>query len=204
MVIFFYERISYIESFISFPSEVTLSSADKIHIEKKKSHLSKYSSLLARKILNRICGRIGIKPVLGYHNGGKPYLINNPNVGISFSYSAPFVVVMLNTSGQCGVDTEIVKKEFPKFAKDFFHPDEQRSLKVGPRKSRRAYALWTYREALAKANGQSILAQDPLNTLFVAKGDSWTYKGKGKWIFDHEFLEHNLLVSFCYTNGHLL
>ncbi|MBS6641576.1 MAG: 4'-phosphopantetheinyl transferase superfamily protein [Clostridiaceae bacterium] len=89
--------------------------------------------------------------------GGKPYLINEPNVHFSLSHSAGWAVCALSDH-PVGVDIERCEPGRRDVAARFFHKDEVRYLNslLPSMRDDAFYKLWTLKESFVKSTGRGL------------------------------------------------
>ena len=89
--------------------------------------------------------------------GGKPYLINEPNVHFSLSHSAGWAVCALSDH-PVGVDIERCEPGRRDVAARFFHKDEVRYLisLLPSMRDDAFYKLWTLKESFVKSTGRGL------------------------------------------------
>ena len=89
--------------------------------------------------------------------GGKPYLINEPNVHFSLSHSAGWAVCALSDH-PVGVDIERCEPGRRDVASRFFHKDEVRYLNslLPSMRDDAFYKLWTLKESFVKSTGRGL------------------------------------------------
>ena len=89
--------------------------------------------------------------------GGKPYLINEPNVHFSLSHSAGWAVCALSDH-PVGVDIERCEPGRQDVASRFFHKDEVRYLNslLPSMRDDAFYKLWTLKESFVKSTGRGL------------------------------------------------
>ena len=89
--------------------------------------------------------------------GGKPYLINEPNVHFSLSHSAGWAVCALSDH-PVGVDIERCEPGRRDVASRFFHKDEVRYLNslLPSMRDGAFYKLWTLKESFVKSTGRGL------------------------------------------------
>ena len=89
--------------------------------------------------------------------GGKPYLINEPNVHFSLSHSAGWAVCALSDH-PVGVDIERCEPGRRDVASRFFHKDEVRYLNslLPSMRDDAFYKLWTLKESVVKSTGRGL------------------------------------------------
>ncbi len=124
---------------------------------------------IARAALRRLLGEaLEMAPGrvrLASTPAGKPILPDCPELHFSVSHAGGFALIGLTRAGALGVDLERERTDFDEMgiARARFAPDEVAALATLPLAERRRtfYALWTTKEALAKASGVGIGAHNP-------------------------------------------
>jgi len=95
---------------------------------------------------------------------GKPRLAvgcGTANLEFSVSHSGDWGMIALSTAGAVGIDIERhdTTRDFDALARRFFSTEEADALRATPHEAERIalfYALWTAKEALAKATGEGL------------------------------------------------
>jgi 4'-phosphopantetheinyl transferase len=70
-------------------------------------------------------------PAIGYHNNGKPYLVNQPDK-ISISHSGKMIAIALHPTRNPGIDIEIINARIFKIASRFLNKHENAFLGLKP------------------------------------------------------------------------
>ena len=114
----------------------------------------------SHKLLERVVGSIdGLRTGLA----GKPYLPNGPEFSISHSANTWAVI---KGEEACGLDVQYVRDcDEMKLAERWFHSDEVAYLKACSDLVGEFFRIWTRREALVKALGNSIVTSSLPSTL---------------------------------------
>lgn len=119
---------------------------DRLHAEKRKNKVAARNSLAARALLRK---NISYNGKISISDSGKPFIEAGPN--ISISHSVDMVAVAWCEQALVGIDIEKWRvRDFAKLANYAFGPDEQKT------EATEFYKIWTIREAVAKATGDSV------------------------------------------------
>lgn len=117
---------------------------------------------LLRVVLGRYLGLAPEKVHYRYGPRGKPTIeaAGTPPLHFNASDSGRLAVFAVARAGECGVDLERARADFPalEVARRFFSPAEVTGLEaLGTRRQREAFfACWTCKEAYLKATGEGI------------------------------------------------
>ncbi len=110
----------------------------------------------ARPVISRFLGVSPEEVVFGEHEGGEPYLVNQPETRIGLSHSGPLLLAYAGPE-PIGVDIERIKprKNLDYLLAELF-PETKRDERLAEDDWLRTfYALWTGREARLKRAGLS-------------------------------------------------
>jgi 4'-phosphopantetheinyl transferase len=136
-------------------------------------------------------------PEFGFHEGGKPFLVNYPGVFFNLSHCHEAVACILSCS-EAGVDVESVGEYDDDLAKAISNDAEYSWINEFPdpeRKAQRFTALWTRKESLLKWRGTGLT--DDLRNIF--SNNLTDSSGGGYQIFTQCDLFGKYYISTCST-----
>ncbi len=127
-----------------------------------------------RSALRRLLGaRLGTSPAavaILVDDHSKPHLAPPAALHFNVSHTLHAALFAISTNAPVGVDLERIDPGFPSLdtARSYFHPTEVARLDTAPanQRSREFFAMWSAKEALAKAHGTGLL--HPLSGLVIA------------------------------------
>lgn len=100
-----------------------------------------------------------------YDQNHKPFLLGHTELHFNVSHAGDFAIIGLSRAESVGVDIEVHHDNIDEcaIARTFFNGAEQEVLKSlkGVRRTGAFYAMWTYKEAVAKAIGIGIAHFNP-------------------------------------------
>lgn len=100
-----------------------------------------------------------------YDQNRKPFLMDHTELRFNVSHAGDFAMIGLSRVGNVGVDIEVYHDNIDEceIARTFFTDAEQEVLKSleGVHRTSAFYAMWTYKEAMAKAIGIGIARFNP-------------------------------------------
>ena len=103
--------------------------------------------LATRILLNEL---IGTQKRIGYHNDGRPFIINS-HINISISHTGIYISVFLHSDAIPGIDIELVTRQVGRVAQRFLSPDELNSCSDGEGYSNwKLLVHWCAKEAVFK------------------------------------------------------
>lgn len=153
------------------------------------------ASLLCRALLRGMLAEITQSPPEAWQfskqNSGAPVAAHRrdqPAPAISISHSGSWVSVAASFAGAIGIDVEQSRdrRNLQGIAERAFGPREQKA--VGDLGSARFYAIWTLREAIAKAGGRGLeMAADRRDRVPDGpfEGSQWLPLEDGDWWLMH-------------------
>jgi 4'-phosphopantetheinyl transferase len=145
-----------------------LSNEERARLDKFKLPQAAAQFLQTRARLRRWLGeRLNLPPEslrFELSERGKPRLMGEySTTGLEFSvsHSGDWGIMALSTTGPVGIDIERhdTTRDFDALARRFFSTEEADALRATPHEAERIalfYALWTAKEALAKATGEGL------------------------------------------------
>jgi len=117
--------------------------------------------VLLRRVLARYLDKDPAALEFRYNANGKPELADPSGPAISFnlSHSASEIVLAVARAAAIGVDLESVDRAAAahRISQRFFSADEIRHLEsLGPKAAGHALMLWSLKESIVKANGETV------------------------------------------------
>lgn len=116
--------------------------------------LSVAAYLLLREALAAEHG-ITTPPVFAYHDGGKPFIADRPDICFSMSHCRHGVACALE-SGPVGVDIESIRPYSEELARRVLNDGELRAVESSARPDVEFIKLWTMKESYLKMTGEGI------------------------------------------------
>ena len=110
--------------------------------------------LLLKKGLRKEYG-ITENPVLGYSEGGKPFILDHPNIHFSFSHANDIALCVISDE-PVGADVEMPRKISSSLVSYTMNDDEQAQINASPDPTMQFLFFWTRKEALLKLTGEGI------------------------------------------------
>lgn len=98
---------------------------------------------------------IGGRPVFGYHEGGKPFLMDVPDVDFNMSHCRAAVVCAVGRR-PVGIDVECIREFSVDLARYVLNDGEYAAVMRSGRPDRAFICLWTMKESLLKLTGEGI------------------------------------------------
>lgn len=126
-------------------------------IRRMKNATKRCQSIAAGLLLEyalRMQKMTGVGKTFGTHEGGKPYILEYPEVYYNLSHSGVYVAVVLDDRS-VGIDVEILRYNQQKLAKRFFSIEENAVLEQTWSDSVFTQ-IWTRKEAYLKALGTGL------------------------------------------------
>ncbi|MBV5342211.1 4'-phosphopantetheinyl transferase superfamily protein [bacterium] len=120
-----------------------------------RTNKRKFEFLAARIALNILASH---EVVVDYSSDGKPYCVDN-SLKISISHSGSWVVVMVHSTCEVGIDIEVPTDRFLKLYQRFLNKTEQNSL-FDANDLRKVQLAWSAKEALYKIIGNEAVNFD--------------------------------------------
>lgn len=124
---------------------------------------------------------------IGFETGerGKPRLAEHAGLDFSVSHSGGWAMIALSSVGPVGVDIEQhhARRDLAALARRFFHPEESAYVEAGDSAARlqRFYAIWTAKEAIAKATGEGLATDFAAFSVLPAVVESAASVVLGPW-----------------------
>ncbi|MBR1484724.1 MAG: 4'-phosphopantetheinyl transferase superfamily protein [Prevotella sp.] len=107
-------------------------------------------------------------PLFGYHDNGKPYLADHPDIFFNLSHCRRGAICALSTS-PVGVDMESIREYRQSLADYTMNADEAARIAASAQPDLAFTQLWTMKESLLKLTGQGI-STDMKDVLTKAEG----------------------------------
>ncbi|MEJ5089500.1 4'-phosphopantetheinyl transferase superfamily protein [Sphingobacterium faecium] len=85
---------------------------------------------------------------------GKPYLANFPQK-ISLTHSFDYAGAIISTSGEVGIDMELIKSKVERIAHKFLKEEELHFISKDKNRIEQLYACWSAKEAVYKLQGNA-------------------------------------------------
>ncbi|GEM62078.1 4'-phosphopantetheinyl transferase [Sphingobacterium faecium NBRC 15299] len=85
---------------------------------------------------------------------GKPYLANFPQK-ISLTHSFDYAGAIISSSGQVGIDMELIKSKVERIAHKFLKEEELHFISKDKSRIEQLYACWSAKEAVYKLQGNA-------------------------------------------------
>jgi 4'-phosphopantetheinyl transferase len=136
---------------------------------------------------------------LGFNEYQKPFLIDNPRIHFSFSYSKNLVLIGVSQT-TIGIDVEYVdeKMEITEIAPTIMHPDELdhfHSLSGSiPLQRQFFFRLFSLKESIIKAFGTGLYF--PVKELNVLDNRIFTFRGTS---FECKPLSMEITQEYCFA-----
>ena len=166
-----------------------LSIEERQHLTSLENRQNADRFLLGRVLMRRVLARyLGEEPAaltLRHSANGKPELVDRPNTPLSFnlSHSAADVVLAVARESAIGVDIEDKGRAHAahRIARRFFSGDEINGLEaLGADAAQRALQLWSLKESIVKANGETVWDGLSKTTLAIdGRRIEWTASRNG-------------------------
>lgn len=87
-------------------------------------------------------------------SNGKPYLANFPQK-ISLTHSYDYAGAIISSTGEVGIDMEIIKEKVERIAHKFLKPEELEFISKNENRLEQLYACWSAKEAVYKLQGNA-------------------------------------------------
>lgn len=94
-------------------------------------------------------------PVFGYQAGGKPFLIDYPDIHFSFSHSGHVALCAISDQ-PVGADVEVPRQVSPSLIRFTMNDQEQAQIEASLNPTMQFFHFWTRKEALLKLTGEGI------------------------------------------------
>lgn len=133
------------------------------------------------------CGAAVPRPLaIGARPGGKPYLIDRPELGVNWSHAGEWAAAAVAGEGTAvGVDVERFGRVPDAVAKRFFHPDELAQiahLSSEKEKSAARSRIFSAKEAVLKATGEGLAGgMESFAVHLDGKDGATTFLGGQNW-----------------------
>ena len=108
-------------------------------------------------------------PLFGYHNHGKPYLADHPDIYFNLSHCRQGAICALSTE-PVGVDMESIREYRQNLVDYTMNTTEAARIAASPQPDLAFIQLWTMKESLLKLTGQGI-STDMKDVLSQAEGN---------------------------------
>jgi 4'-phosphopantetheinyl transferase len=119
-----------------------------------------HSRMLLRGVLAQYLDISPQSVLLTENPNGKPYLFeNSPSLSFNLSHSNSAIILAVSTHPAIGIDLENLDRAESAYriSRHFFSPEEQQFLdSMGPERHKFALSLWTLKESIVKAQGDTI------------------------------------------------
>lgn len=139
---------------------------------------------------------------------GKPSLVNlDKQIGFNISHAGDWVVLVVSSSEQVGVDIEEIKRVDLGIAQRFFFHEEFVSITSRSEEDNQSlhfYEIWTAKESYVKAVGKGLSI--PLDSFSTVKDKEMarvkTIEDK-LWFFQHFMLDQSYIITTCVDEDEL-
>lgn len=133
---------------------------------------------------------------------GKPHLVDlDEQIGFNISHAGDWVVLVVSTSEQVGVDIEQIQRVDHGIAQRFFADEEFASItsrSIEDHQSLHFYEIWTAKESYVKAVGKGLSI--PLDSFSTVKDNEMarvkTIDDKA-WFFQRFMIDQNYVITTC-------
>lgn len=165
-------------------------------------------SLGVELLLQYALGQLGLPcrdMIYSYKEGGKPYLVAQPDIHFSLSHSGKIAICAIS-SGETGCDVEEKKRFDMKIAERFFTREEYQQIvkqESDQEKQEMFSRLWTLKESFIKATGLGLrIPLDSFCIIFGGNGQPLPLQHEGQTYFFQEFAVHpDYKCSICLQEG---
>ena len=133
---------------------------------------------------------------------GKPSLIDGEEqIGFNISHSGEWVVLVVSSSVQVGVDIEEIKSADLGIAQRFFSDEEYASIKsrsVDDDQALHFYEIWTAKESYVKAVGKGLsIPLDSFSTVTDKEMARVKIIDDQAWFFQRFMLDQSYVITSC-------
>jgi 4'-phosphopantetheinyl transferase len=188
-----------------------LTPADHGAVERHRRPHRRHQSLVGRALLRRLLENEAGLPrqvcSIAYDHNGRPALCSHRmqlTIDISVTHSRDRVACAITVFGLVGIDIEYrsAHRAADRIAQASFGPSERRAVEAAAAAA--FYRLWTLREAMAKALGQSLLQLPTHQDFFRPEPSEGVWQsqfGQQSWIFGHRVLpgDYSLALALRLT-----
>lgn len=123
---------------------------------KRNQYLLLSRALLQKTLLHNF--NIHHLPMIGYHEHGKPYFIDYPEINFNITHTDNTLAIIIAECSPVGIDIETIKirRNFSKLENRVLDSNEQLWLKEQDDYLKSFFALWSAKEAYLKATGTGL------------------------------------------------
>ncbi len=128
------------------------------YIKQQADHML-IGEILAKVAVKKTFGIDIAKQVFAYHEHGKPYLLNYPDICFNISHSGYYVACVVSDNA-VGIDVQEINAYNPNVAKKVCTKQELEQIENSADKASEFTKLWTQKEAVLKMRGTGIVGGD--------------------------------------------
>lgn len=139
---------------------------------------------------------------LGKTEHGKPYLPDYPNIHFNLSHCRGLLVCAFS-SGEIGVDSEIIRHYNGRAAKRIFSPQEIETTEKSIAPDETFFRFWTLKEALGKNLGTGLFSSLSKVT-FLLDRESPRCEEYSEKVFVQKIIQKKWVVSVCADNPNFI
>ncbi|MBP1906210.1 4'-phosphopantetheinyl transferase [Paenibacillus turicensis] len=158
--------------------------------------------ILTRVVLSEILHKPAYNLSFSRDFYGKPHLVDlDVHIGFNISHAGDWVVLVVSSSEQVGVDIERIQRVDHGIAQRFFADEEYASITSRSEEDHQSlhfYEIWTAKESYVKAVGKGLSI--PLDSFSTVKDKEMARVKRIEnkdWYFQRFMIDQNYVVSTC-------